>query len=117
MSIAASLDWRNYIRIAPVRNQGRCGSCSAFAAVAIVEAQFAINKTEVDLSEQFVMDCYRQNADGEGSGCNGGWIHDMFSWLKSNNRGIPTRTDVPYEAKNKKCTPKSLTDQWKTYYI
>ncbi|GMR55630.1 hypothetical protein PMAYCL1PPCAC_25825, partial [Pristionchus mayeri] len=114
--IPKELDWRTLIRIAPVRRQGGCGACSPFAAISITEAQFAMSNIDVDLSEQFVMDC-SSHPGGLNYGCSGGWVENIFSWLKENNRGIPTRTDVPYLVRNGVCPANSVTDQWKTYYI
>lgn len=49
---------------------GKCGSCWAFATVAVVESAIAIhnNQTPVSLSEQQLVDC-----DFKDSGCNGGY--------------------------------------------
>ncbi|GMR55629.1 hypothetical protein PMAYCL1PPCAC_25824, partial [Pristionchus mayeri] len=98
-AIPKELDWRTLIRIAPVRRHGGCGACSPFAAISITEAQFAMNNINGDLSEQFVMDC-SSHPGGLNYGCSGGWVENIFSWLKENNRGIPTRTDVPYLVRN-----------------
>ena len=66
-------DWRGVKgALTPVRNQGRCGSCYAFAAVAAVESAIMIAKGywSVDLSEQQIIDCTR----GLGNlGCSGGY--------------------------------------------
>lgn len=41
-----------------VKDQGRCGSCYAFAAVDAMEAASRIEKNEsIELSEQQVIDC------------------------------------------------------------
>jgi hypothetical protein len=64
-ALPASFDWRSregHSYIGPVKNQGVCGSCYAFAACAVAES--AYNKVEkrydgncVDLSEAFLMWC------------------------------------------------------------
>jgi C1A family cysteine protease len=53
-----------------VKNQGNCGSCSAFASIAAIEVCFKKNiKKSFDLSEQQLLDCaYGQFNCG---GCNG----------------------------------------------
>lgn len=58
-----------------IKNQGRCGSCWAFAALGILEA-YILKKDgiEVDLSEQYMLSC-----NPWGWGCNGGfWPNDML---------------------------------------
>jgi predicted secreted protein len=52
-----------------VKNQGSCGSCWAFAAVAVLEANIKIiDGDDVDLAEQYLVSCATDQ-----SGCNGGW--------------------------------------------
>ena len=42
----------------PVRDQGSCGSCWAFAATATFEGRYAIKKgAKIQLSEQQMVDC------------------------------------------------------------
>lgn len=41
--LPASIDWRTKGVVNPVKNQGSCGSCWAFAATTTIESHFAIN--------------------------------------------------------------------------
>lgn len=66
------LDWRTSQFVSPVKNQGNCGSCWAFATVAFFESNLlqtgrVSTSTPPDLAEQFVLKC-----DTKSSGCNGG---------------------------------------------
>ena len=49
----SSFDWRNYGRVTPVKNQGSCGACWAFASTGQFESLLAIgtNGTLYDLAE------------------------------------------------------------------
>ena len=75
LDLPASLDWRNNGGnfVTPVRDQGGCGSCWAFASTAGLESSALIaNQTpgkDLNLSEQVLISC-----GGEGS-CGGGPPH------------------------------------------
>lgn len=43
--------------VSPVKDQGFCGSCYAFAAVADIESSYLFRGKKVDLSEQQIIDC------------------------------------------------------------
>ncbi|MBD3169578.1 MAG: T9SS type A sorting domain-containing protein [candidate division Zixibacteria bacterium] len=72
-------DWRLRGGVTPVKDQGQCGSCWAFAGVGAVESAIKIAEGfEWLLSEQQVIDC-----NYEGRGCNGGWcslVYELFSY-------------------------------------
>ena len=85
-----AFDWRDRGMVTPVRDQGACGSCWAFATVANLEGlYYGAKGVVVDLSEQLLVDC-----DTNDSGCNGGLMEYAFMWLVKN--GIEKEEDYPY---------------------
>ncbi|KAK9734036.1 hypothetical protein RND81_04G110200 [Saponaria officinalis] len=98
-SVPASVDWRNKGAVAPVKNQGQCGSCWAFSTIAAVEGINQIKTGKlVTLSEQELVDCdTKQN-----QGCNGGLMPMAFDFIKQNG-GITTEDLYPYSAQDGSC--------------
>ena len=96
-----SFDWTyptNYVT--PVRNQGNCGSCWAFATTAALESYTLIKNSlpgqELNLAEQVMVSC-----GGAGS-CGGGYIGTAANYIK--NTGLPLETCYPYSATNGTCS-------------
>uniref|UniRef100_A0A914BZG9 Uncharacterized protein n=1 Tax=Acrobeloides nanus TaxID=290746 RepID=A0A914BZG9_9BILA len=91
-----NFDWRDSKIVTPVKDQGQCGSCWAFATIAVVEAQI-VKKTGQyqNLSEQELVDCALN------LGCNGGAPSLALTYIELN--GIANETTYPYEAKDQKC--------------
>ena len=91
-----SIDWRQKGVVNPVRDQGQCGSCWAFATTANAESVWAISSGKLlDLSEEFLVDC----ATGVGyfnMGCNGGQPDSAFKYMINN--GQCTEASYPYKA-------------------
>lgn len=97
----ASVDRRDDGAVAPIRDQGTCGSCWAFATAAAVETNVALaSKTSADsLSPQNLLDCVTV---GDGiirpKGCFGGWPETALGFLVDNNYSLSRDAIYPYEA-------------------
>lgn len=73
--------------IGPVKDQGICGSCWAFSAIAATEGIAC----KGPLAEQQLMDCM---PDMHG-GCNGGWEDQAIKWL-ADHHGSCSEASYPY---------------------
>ncbi|KAI4296914.1 hypothetical protein L6164_036832 [Bauhinia variegata] len=98
--IPASLDWRDKGAVTPVKAQGLCGSCWAFAAVGAVEGIVQIKTGNLtSLSEQQLIDCA---TNGSNDGCGGGWMDNAFQYI-INNYGIASEAEYSYKAIEGSC--------------
>ncbi|CAK71133.1 unnamed protein product (macronuclear) [Paramecium tetraurelia] len=94
-----SLDWLK--QVTEVQQQGRCGSCWAFAVQDVVISRLAIaNKNKLDqLSKTHLIDC----ADGNTEGCDGGSVSDAFDFI--NKYGTVYEKDYrEYDQKEGQCS-------------
>merc|ERR1712156_879072 len=89
----------------PVKQQGSCGSCWAFAANSALEGYVAKknNAAPVRMSEQHLVDCtltnnsYNESLFGKTYGlwgCNGGWM--SYAWWIQKEQGVMMDSDYPY---------------------
>lgn len=96
-ALPTSYDARSYGLVNSVRDQRQCGSCWAFATVAVMEAGYKkAHGTLPQLSEQQLVDC-----DPNDSGCSGGWPERAFKYLKSS--GLMKRSEYAYTARKGTC--------------
>ena len=101
-TIPTAFDWRDYDGCTPIRNQGGCGSCWAFATVGALECAIKIREgVSVDLSEQWLVSCNTSNW-----GCDGGWYaHAYHGWVgdRCGGTGAVLEADCPYRAADGGC--------------
>ncbi|KAK4386561.1 Senescence-specific cysteine protease SAG39 [Sesamum angolense] len=101
-AVPASMDWRQKGAVTGVKDQGQCGCCWAFSAVAATEGinQLTTGKL-ISLSEQELVDCDTSQDEG----CNGGLMDNAFEFIISNG-GITTESNYPYEGVDGTCNSK-----------
>jgi len=109
-----AVNWTDSGIVTPVRNQGSCGSCWAFACVGTVESVYLKNElnnggvtTEVDdfhLSVQQMVSC-----DSKNYGCMGGWPIDAFNYVQQAG-GLAHEDSYPYKGQTGSCDENQLQD-------
>jgi len=86
--------WPKFIH--PIRDQGQCGSCWAFAASESFSDRLAIatnGTTNEILSPQELVSC---DDKGEDQGCDGGYPGDAFDYMQ--HTGLPSDTCYKYSS-------------------
>uniref|UniRef100_A0A914PTA3 Peptidase C1A papain C-terminal domain-containing protein n=1 Tax=Panagrolaimus davidi TaxID=227884 RepID=A0A914PTA3_9BILA len=100
-----SLDYRNSGKVTPIKNQGNCGACWAFAVTAAIESQYLIHKNlSLNLSEQQLVSCVTGNY-----GCYGGDVVTTYQWILANHGQIQ-ESEYSFKGKNEAC-PISIDSQ------
>ncbi len=123
-ALPATFDWRNvngHTYIGPIRDQGNCGSCYAFAACAAAEGVYnvALGKYDsqcVDFSEAFVAFCLSAYYSGF-SGCSGAdYDYDELAALTA--YGVCLESLYPYSDHEQACIFATLpaTTRFKNWY-
>ncbi|TKW09481.1 hypothetical protein SEVIR_6G104100v4 [Setaria viridis] len=99
-ALPATIDWRTKGAVTPIKDQGQCGCCWAFSAVAATEGIVKLSTGKlISLSEQELVDC---DVHGEDQGCEGGLMDDAFKFIIKNG-GLTTESGYPYTAADGKC--------------
>jgi C1A family cysteine protease len=103
-----TIDYRNVAGanyVSPIKNQGSCGSCWAFATTAGLESQVMIATAgmPIDISEQILVSC-----SGAGS-CSGGSSATASGYIR--DIGLPLESCFKYTATNNSCSNACATWQ------
>ncbi|XP_007892928.1 digestive cysteine proteinase 1 [Callorhinchus milii] len=113
--LPASMDWRLYGAVTPVKDQAVCGSCWSFGTTGAVEgALFLKTGNLISLSQQMLIDCswgFGNNA------CDGGEEWRSYEWMMKHG-GISTAESYgPYMGQNGYChyNQSTLTAKLKSY--
>jgi len=94
----STFDWCNSGKCSPVKDQGQCGSCWAFATTENIESVHAIRLGSLPiLSPQQIVDC-----DSGEAGCSGGDPAQAYTYVK-NQGGLDTEAFYPYRAVDGPC--------------
>ncbi|KAG9147605.1 hypothetical protein Leryth_007403 [Lithospermum erythrorhizon] len=98
--VPASMDWRTEGAVTPIKDQGQCGCCWAFSAVAATEGIHQLTTGElVSLSEQELVDC---DTNSGNQGCQGGLMDTAFKFI-INNQGLTSESNYPYQGVEGTC--------------
>lgn len=105
VTLPSSFDWRdvegvNYVT--SVKNQGSCGSCTAFGTIGAIEAVVQIEFNEVfdcDLSEAYLFFCSGRNCGSSMS------LSEAADFVKGN--GVVDELCFPYTGKDRDCDEKA----------
>lgn len=115
-------DWRNRHGknwMTPVKNQGECGACWAFAALGVLEAYTNLYYNQLlnlDLSEQELVSCVYTDdptTTKDEGGCGGGTFSHAFNYIKTH--GVMDEESYPYIKANGNCENKPLTSNERIY--
>lgn len=109
-TVPSSIDWRNkggHNYVTSVKNQGSCGSCVAFGALATMESIERIRRNSasyaVDYSEAHLFYCHARSEGRRCGGANGGWwAGKALDALR--DKGVVDEACYPYTAGDQNCT-------------
>ncbi|MFH1038463.1 MAG: C1 family peptidase [PVC group bacterium] len=108
--LPSSFDWRSYnghSYIGPIRDQGNCGSCYAFAAAAAAEGTYnrangLYDGDRADFSEAFIAFCLSDHYSQHFDGCDGA-DYDYYELEALVQYGICGETVYPYSDHDQSC--------------
>jgi hypothetical protein len=102
-ALPPAYNWCDQGGCTPVRDQGSCGSCWAFATVGALESALEIRRNlTTDLSEQYLLSCNTSGFD-----CGGGWFAHDYHWFAKPSgepeAGAVLEYSFPYQADDVPC--------------
>lgn len=112
----ATVDWRLEGFKSPVRVQGDCGGCFAFAATTVLEYWDTKWRRGAprSISAQAAMDC-TSGPGGLNDGCEGGLMEDVFEYAELHH--LPYTEEDPYTGEESTCRTGSVPDLVGSYGV
>lgn len=112
LTLPDSVNWIEKGAVNEIRDQGQCGSCWAFAAIAACESVYQIESGNLlQFSEQNLVDCVPDSA-----GCNGGNGFTAFEYIRDKqDHKFALRDDYPYTATTETCKWESVASKGAGY--
>ena len=114
LQLPDKLDWRSYNGsnyVTPVKEQGPCSACWAFAPTGALESNILISRNtpgiDLDLSEQILISC------GFSGSCEGGYVDAASDFIST--IGLPPETCYPFGAQAGLCSGACLDWTNNTY--
>ncbi|HML54263.1 MAG TPA: C1 family peptidase [Solidesulfovibrio magneticus] len=114
--LPAAFDWRNVngkSSVGPVKDQGTCGACYAFAAAAVAEGVYSVATRRTgadvpDFSEQYIAFCLGTHGSYQAhfDGCEGA-DYDYAELTALTVEGIITEAALPYAGRDNQTCPQS----------
>ncbi|GAB4819788.1 hypothetical protein N2152v2_006834 [Parachlorella kessleri] len=114
LALPRSKNWVAEGKVTPVRSQGGCYCCWAFAGIAALESRALIalktkaSEYNIDLSEQQLVDCARAPKFKYSFGCGGGQLEDPFGFATV--YPVVPESLYPYTAKDGSCRRMTTTN-------
>lgn len=93
---SGGLNWKG--ACGPVKDQGGCGGCWAFAATGVIECRYYAyhrDEAKIDVSEQELIDC---SMDYDTHGCNYGQVWGAYQYSEDHG-GLCAADQYPYKAR------------------
>lgn len=122
-AIPSFVDWVEEGKVTFVKDQGQCGSCWSFVAVAALESMYLqmvvpdAPPEHIDLSEQQLLSCCTPASSGRGqcrtcSGCDGGIPYEALYYaaagMELTERSYPYLASTYYYGANSRCNGTQL---------
>ncbi|KVH89484.1 Cysteine peptidase, cysteine active site-containing protein, partial [Cynara cardunculus var. scolymus] len=105
-AVPGEVDWRKEGAVTPVKDQGDCGCCWAFSAVAAMEGMNKLKTGKlISLSEQELVDC---DIEGINQGCEGGLMEYAFKFIEK-RKGLSAESVYAYTGEDGICNTKKAS--------
>jgi len=95
LGLPSMVNWVTAGMTTPIKNQGQCGACWAFAVASQIESQWAMQgNTIYEFSPQWIASCTQYPVGSGAGGCGGGWYTNAYNQIAQTvyNYGVSSTT-------------------------